>query len=108
HRDSAFYWFSTIFVSGLIRGLLFKNGYRRLVADIEQHAHTDAVPLVRVYSRRGLRRLLQQFSQVDISVRHLSASDFWHLAPIFRALPVRAKAMMERRFGWYVIARAVK
>jgi SAM-dependent methyltransferase len=108
HRGSVYWWFYTIFLRGVVKGGLFTKGYRRLVADIERHDHSDAVPLVRAYGRRQLRRMLKQFRSIRTEVHHLSPSDFSYFAPLLGALPRRVMSFFERRLGWYVFAKAVK
>lgn len=108
HRHSVFYWFSTILLGGIVKGRLWRHGYRRLMADIERHDHTDALPLVNVYSRNGTRRLLRAFSKVEVSTHHLEASHFSRLAPLLRPVPRERLEALGRRWGWYVIARAIK
>ena len=108
HRNSVFYWFFTIFLRGILKGVLFRRGYRRLLADIESHRHSDALPLVQVYSRDELRCLLRRFPSVDIQTHHLAANHFSHVAPLFRFLPRSSLERYGCRWGWYVIARARK
>jgi len=105
HRNSAFYWISTLLIRGILQGQLFSRGYRRLIADVERHDHTDALPLVRVYSRRELKRLLSRFSSVETRVHHLGVS---FGTRVFRYLPPSFVRWCDRRFGWYVIAYATK
>ena len=108
HRHSVFYWLSTMLASGIARGRLWRHGYRRLMADIERHDHTDALPLVNVYSRRETRRLLAGFSRVEIATHHLEATHFSYFAPLFRHIPRARLEALGRRWGWYVIAHATK
>jgi SAM-dependent methyltransferase len=108
HRGSVYWWFYTIFLRGIVKGGLLTKGYQRLVADIERHDHSDAVPLVRAYGRRQVRHMLKQFGSVSTEVHHLSPSDFSYLAPLLRALPAGVRTFLERRFGWYVFGKAVK
>jgi ubiquinone/menaquinone biosynthesis C-methylase UbiE len=108
HRDSVFYWFYTILLRGLLKGVLFRHGYRRLVADIEQHEHTDALPLVKVYSRGQLRRIFRRYSSIATEVYHLDAGHFSYLSPIVRRFPQSWMDAAARRAGWYIFAKAVK
>ncbi len=108
HRDSAFFWFHTIFLRGIVKAGIVRHGYRRLVADIEQHQHTDALPLVKVYSRRQLRRMFAGFRSVETEVHHLDASHFSYLAPLVRRLPISWMEAVSHHFGWYVFAKATK
>lgn len=108
HRNSVFYWFYTILLRGVLKAGLVRSGYRRLVADIEQHAHTDALPLVKVYSRRDMNKLFARFRSVDTEVHHLEPGHFSYLAPVVRRLPDGWLDRASNRLGWYVFAKATK
>ena len=108
HRNSAFYWLNTIVVSGLLHGRLLTAGYRRLVADIERHDHTDALPLVKVYSRRDMRRMFKRFRSVQIEVHHLEPGHFSYLARLVRRMPDGWFRRASNSLGWYIFAKAVK
>lgn len=108
HRNSAFFWFYTILLRGILKGGLPRHGYRRLVADIEQHQHTDALPLVKVYSRRDMRTTFRRFRSVRTEVHHLEPSHFSYLAPVIRSLPDSWLRRAAGRLGWYVFAKATK
>lgn len=109
HRNSVFYWFFTIFLRGIVRGVLFRDGYRRLLADIESHPHSDALPLVRVYGRPELERLLSRFDRVTVQTHHLAAEHFSRLlAPLVRCVSRTTLERYGRRWGWYVVAEAWK
>jgi hypothetical protein len=76
-----------------------------LSATVER-SHIEAKPLVRVYSSRGLTRLLLSagFTDVKISVRHLIPEDTAPARLVARR--PRLLGWAERHFGWYVIAHA--
>ena len=78
------------------------------MADIERHDHSDALPLVNVYSRRETSRLLRRFSSVETTTHHLEASQFSYLAPLVRKIPRARLEHLGARWGWYVIAKATK
>lgn len=105
HRNSSFYWAYTLLTLGIVHRQLFTKGYRRLLADIERHEHSDALPLVRVYSRRQLRRLLSAFSSVEIVVRHFDPP---FASRVFRRLPRSLLRWCDHHVGWYIIAKARK
>ncbi len=105
HRDSAF-WFNTVIVRGILHGYFFRYGYRRTVAQIEHRENSDAVPLVKVYSRRRARSLFSAFDDVSITVKHFGLRSFGP-SPIRRLLDRYAEALGDR-FGWYLIVRARK
>jgi SAM-dependent methyltransferase len=108
HRHSVFYWFYTLFVRGVLHGRLFVDGYRRLIADVERHEHSDALPLVKVYSRREMRRLFGRFTSTRLEVHHLKQEDFAYAAPIARRAPRAWMDAAASRWGWYIFAKATK
>jgi len=118
HRDSFFFWAHTILSRGIVLGLLWKKGHRRLMADIEYRSDPNsALPLVKVYSRNAVRRLFRRFPTAQVSTCHVELSHTGLLyALISRTVPGSwlgriGRSHVERLFswgGWYVIARARK
>src|SRR5262249_17226698 len=104
HRHSAFYWLNTMLVWGVLRGRLFRDGYRRLMADIERPDHTDAMPLVNVYSRRDVHRLLSRFTKTEVSAHHFEAGHLSYLEPAIRRVSRSTLERLAGRWGWYVVA----
>lgn len=91
---------------GVLTGSLFRLGYGGLLSTIE--AGADGVnirPLVKLYSRRSVTRLLSDFSDVDISIHGLA---YQRIPVVGPKLSVGAGKALERRWGWYVVSRAVK
>jgi SAM-dependent methyltransferase len=109
HRHSWFFWLQTILADGLLKGGLWRKGFRRLMSEIEyRQDSSSANPLVRVYSRRNLRKLFQSFAGLEVRTCHVEAGHFWRLGLFLRGL---TREQLERWFGWggwYLIARAVK
>lgn len=91
---------------GVITGQLFKLGHKNLLSTFE--AGADGVhikPLVKLYTPRIVRTILEDFSKVEISIHGLA----YKRIPIFgRFIPRPLGDAMERRWGWYVVAHAVK
>jgi SAM-dependent methyltransferase len=107
HRYSAFFLFSVLLGVYLLRGRFFRESYRRTLSRIEHREHSSACPLVKVYSRRSLERLLRGFRDVRVECAHLVHSDFGMFR---RGVP---HALVRRlashgRLGWYLIAKATK
>jgi len=63
------------------------------------------VPLVKTYSRRQLRNILEDFRDVRFYVRHLTPNDFGRLR---RLVPASWAERAGKHVGWYLFARAVK
>ena len=109
HSHSLF--FSYLMMNrGILRGGLVTQGYRRTVSQIERREHSDAVPLVKLYSRRSVRRLFRDFADVSIESQHFYWDDLGGVGRGIRGMLGRfAEPVRERlasRFGWYLIVRA--
>ncbi|MDH3428179.1 MAG: class I SAM-dependent methyltransferase, partial [Gemmatimonadota bacterium] len=106
HRWSAFHLCTMLLDQGLIGRRLFRLGYRGLLSTLEEGADgIEIKPLVKLYSRRQLRRMLGAFGRVEIRVHHLDKSHFGRMR---RLLPRAMVRRLESRLGWYLVARAVK
>ncbi|SRR5260221_8614118 len=89
----------SLLLHGIMNGHLRRLGYRRLLSTVEAGADGETIaPLVKLYTRRSVRRLLAYFSSADICIRG-SAS---------RRLDGGIGEWSERHFGWYVVAHAKK
>ena len=110
HRNSVFFWLGVILYLGIFKGRLFTEGYKRLVSEIEYRSpDNNAVPLVKVYSRRQVRALFQDFGAFELTTCHVNNGRLTEL--LRRLLGGISEPDFERRFsrfGWYLIARAQK
>ena len=109
HLHSWFFWIQTFLVNGILKGGLLNKGPRRLMSEIEYRKDpTSATPIVRVYSRRQVRKLFRRFAHLELRTSHVEASHFSQFAFLLRGL---SRHRLERWLGWggwYIIARAVK
>lgn len=112
HRDSLFFWCSCVLIGGILRGGFFREGYRKTLSRIERREHSDAIPLVKVYSRRGARRLFSYFQSVQIRANHLELAHAGRLAAALQTLlKTHSRAvscLLSRHVGWYLIIHARK
>jgi ubiquinone/menaquinone biosynthesis C-methylase UbiE len=106
HRRSAYYLFTILLYRGFIKGDRKRLGYDGLRSTIEKGADgINTKPLVKLYNADELRIMLGDFSKVSIYVKHLEKSHF----SIFRKIvPLFLIRSLEKKLGWYIIARAVK
>ena len=109
HRHSAFHWIYTVLWRGVLHGELLRKGYRRLLSDIEYRSPgSDAVPLVKVVSRRECRRLFGGFSELRLRADQIEWS---HLVPFAAPGSGPSRLSLEaalRRWGWYLTIFARK
>jgi len=97
HRDSAYYWVTTILFRGMFLMGLARKGYRRLMSEIEfRSRESEAMPLVRVYSRTEVRRLFERFRNTEIRTWHL---EYNHFFPVRRISRLWARWTGDERFG---------
>jgi 2-polyprenyl-3-methyl-5-hydroxy-6-metoxy-1,4-benzoquinol methylase len=114
NRNSLHYLLTQLLVHGLAERELFKEGSmsRVLARRVEAGAReSDARPLVRVYSPRQVRRLLERVGLQDVRVfvRHYRAGD----SPLTyawrnRGLDARLLDRIGRIAGWYVVGVGIK
>jgi SAM-dependent methyltransferase len=108
HRDSLFYWAYCVGTLGILRGGFFREGYRKTLSRIEYRENSDAVPLVKVYSRRSARRLFRRFDRVELSVHHFDFDYAGRPGRVAGRFLARHEARIASWFGWYLIVRAYK
>jgi len=107
HRHSAFYLFSVLLESYVLRLRFLHESYRRTLSRIEYRQHSNACPLVKLYSRRSLRHVLRRFPDVRIECAHLDRS---HFGTLGRCLPQAFARQLEHsgKLGWFLIAKCTK
>jgi len=105
HKHSAFFWCHIVLSNFLMKGRFLRESFRRTKSRIEYRSHSDACPIVKVYSRRKLRRMLREFTATELDCRHLATSHFGNLAPFVSEESARK---LENRYGWYLIAKCTK
>jgi 2-polyprenyl-3-methyl-5-hydroxy-6-metoxy-1,4-benzoquinol methylase len=93
-----------LIMRGAANGKLRRLGYRRLLSTVESGADgVNIAPLVKLYDRRTVRAILADFSEVKIAIHGLD-----RMPVIGRPWPSLFGKFLEPRWGWYVIAHAVK
>jgi hypothetical protein len=108
NRDSGFYWVEQVLRFGFLQGQLPRErSMANVLSRNVERSSIGARPLVRVYSRRTLRRLLATAGFCDITV---TPSPF-RPADTFltRHLPRRVQAVLSSLpAGWYLIAHGAR
>lgn len=106
HKWSMHHLISLILANGILKGKFWKIGYAGVLATIEVGADgVNYKPYVRLFSKGETRRLLRGFDIRDISMHQFYPEHASYLRWLFE--PFRGARFMER-FGWYVVAQAVK
>ncbi|MFH1761175.1 MAG: hypothetical protein ABIA63_08740, partial [bacterium] len=65
----------------------------------------EKCPLEKAYTRKGIKRLFSEYSDVLINVEYLFGTG-WGL--INRLVPIRVHRFFGKSFGWHTMIRAVK
>lgn len=106
YRYSAFHLVTVLLYRGILRGHLFRLGYRGLLSTVENGADGVTIkPLVKTYTKSQLAHMLADFRQVDFTVAHFRRD---HLPKIGRFLPQWVEKPLEPYVGWYLLTTAVK
>jgi ubiquinone/menaquinone biosynthesis C-methylase UbiE len=102
HKWSFGYWGATLLKNYILKLNFLREPLRRTLSRIEHREHSDACPLVKVYGKRDMNRMVGKFSSVQYQIRQLEFGRFSWLVPGFLA------AKLEPYIGWYLIAKCVK
>ena len=112
HKHSIFYWLTLWLFDHLLGGGFRKRTFAERIGKIE-YTTSDEIPLVNVYSKTELRKILRDagFQVESVCVRKLMKEDMPNI-PVLRRLWKRIPQKMYdaagKRFGRYVIAKGVK
>ena len=105
-RYSAFHLFAKLLSQGLLQRELFRRGYDYVMATVEVGGG-ETMPLVRTYSKRGLKKLFAGFEGLEFPIHHLDPAHFGALTTRLRLDPERIRRW-EGRLGWYILAKGHK
>lgn len=111
NRNSLHYWVNQVLGHGVLKGeLLAERSMANVLSRNVEYSRVGARPLVRVYGRRQMARLMAEagFADVAVSVRHFRASDTFLTNMLSRRVrSLRDPDVLERigrRAGWYLVA----
>ena len=112
HKNSVFYWLALFAHEHLLRLGFREMSFKERLGRIE-HTTSDELPLVKVYTRSGLKKMLKRsgLSVRSVRVRKLVKEDLPtipYLEGVYPAIPQRWLDAVGKLLGWYVVARAEK
>jgi SAM-dependent methyltransferase len=115
HRWSLHFLYNTLWYRGLREGGLFREDWRTFLSRIETRDPSNTSrPRVDLFSRRQLRRHCRMFRHLTLMTRHIGldvhpprVSD-GYVKRLAKRVYFGAKDRLEWRFGWYLIAGAIK
>jgi ubiquinone/menaquinone biosynthesis C-methylase UbiE len=105
NRDSGYYWIEQVLRYGILQGQLLRE--RTMGNVLSRNVEISSIaarPLVRVYTRKALHRMLETagFRDVSVAVSPFESGDTF----ITRYWPGRVRARLSSfPLGWYLIAR---
>ena len=106
HRESIYFWIGLMLINGVLRGWLFRFGWKRTLARIEAGAGDDFVPQVHLLTRNSLRGLFCSFQILNLACYHIGIP-----SRVQRRLRTSTRLQLERLlrpFGWYLTITAQK
>jgi ubiquinone/menaquinone biosynthesis C-methylase UbiE len=110
HQNSLHYWVNQVLLQGVLERQLFREGsMERVLSRNVEFSRIDAQPLVRVYTRRDVRRLMAAagFASVRTRVHQFKLEDAFLIAWLSRAVPPLRRVDLQERIGrlagWYVV-----
>ncbi len=105
HKNSAYYLFDVVLTQYILMRQFLRESFAETVSRIESRKKSDAIPLVKVYSRLQFGHLLRAFETVKIDSYHIERSHFGVLRRFVGGeMPNRRSA----RLGWYLLAHCKK
>jgi ubiquinone/menaquinone biosynthesis C-methylase UbiE len=112
HKNSIFYWIDLLLLDHVLRLGVLRRTFKERLSMIE-YTTSKELPLVNVYTRRGLKRMLRNsgFAVESLWVRKLVKEDLPAipvLARLWRFVPQTWLDFIGKCFGWYLIAKATK
>jgi ubiquinone/menaquinone biosynthesis C-methylase UbiE len=102
YAESSFhFWYRQVWIHGLVEGRLRESSIGEVLSRTAEVSDNDASPLVKVYSRARLDRLLAAFAERVITQHQLTAGEL--------PLPLRPfRSMLEPHAGWNLVVKAVR
>jgi len=104
HKNSAYYYF-VLMAKYILLFRFLRESYRRTLSRIEYREHSEACPLVKLYTESSMRTLLKDFSHIDISIHHIEKN---HFGVIKSIISDDIAKKFENKLGWYVMAECTK
>lgn len=101
-EDSLHYWGTQVYALGVCGGMLSKHSIGGIMSRSVEMSDNDARPLVKVYTRRRLRRMFRDFENVRIVKRQLTEAE------IPGPLRWMSSDLLGRIVGWNLVAKGYK
>jgi len=109
NKNSLLFWWSVFFAHFLVAGGWNKRTLQRQLSLIE-YPNTNENILVKLYQKDDFADLFKKYSKVETHIRHLTPDDLEGIRRFFRN-PAKPRAFftwLGKKFGWYIVVKAVK
>lgn len=109
HKNSVFFWWTVFVVNYVLRKGWKKRTLQQQISLIE-HPNKNENMVLRLFTKDEYHQMFQKFRQVRSCVKHLLPIDIEYFSSFYRNKdgPSRLLTKVGNKFGWYVIAEAVK
>jgi ubiquinone/menaquinone biosynthesis C-methylase UbiE len=106
HRNSLNYWVEIVLRRGVLGGEFLRGrSAEEIMSRVIEFSDHGARPLVKVYSRKEVRALFAQFSEVVVEIEQLTREEL----RVFKSLVSEGLLQkLSTRVGWNVIITATK
>lgn len=106
YKHSAFHWYKKFLIDYILKLGFITKGYDGVLSTIEAGADGVKIkPLVILYDKKMMRKVLSAFKDIKISIKHFTPPQLPILGKI---LPNSFFEKFEHIFGWYIIGEATK
>ncbi len=113
NRNSIIYWINIFLLKYLLRGKFLRSSLSDVLSEIE-YTHSECRPLVRVYTKRQLRKTFEKTESniTSMKVRKLLKEDLPRLKELgtlfYNLIPEKIFYLISRHVGWYIIVEFCK
>ncbi|MCL5038019.1 MAG: class I SAM-dependent methyltransferase [Chloroflexi bacterium] len=105
YKNSIHYWWAQMFIHGVLRLKLFRMSPDELLSSNVEVSHSGAKPLVKVYNKKQARELFKNFSSTSLEVYQLQRYEIPLISSLLSDAQVES---LSRKFGWFLLIKAVK
>lgn len=109
HKQSIFFWWD-IFLFNFLIGKGWKKRTLRQQVSMIEYPNTNENLVVKLFKEKQFKSLFKNFAIVSASIHHLIPGDICYVKKLFKN-PLKPRAFftwLGKKFGWYVLIKAVK
>jgi len=109
NKNSIFFWWSVFFLNFLIGQGWQERTLRQQISRVE-YPNTNEDIVVKLYNKNQFKSHFKSFSQTSTAIAHLIPDDILYVRNFFKN-PLKPRFILNwlgKKFGWYIIIKAIK